>query len=495
MQKTLLVITDGIGYNPSTEGNAFYHAKKPTYDWMLANLPYSLLKTHGLSVGLPSDQMGNSEVGHMCIGAGRVLDQDLVRISKAFDQELLEDNPAFQHVVSQSQVVHVLGLMSDGGVHAHIDHLMGMALLLERSGKKVWLHLIGDGRDVLPRSALEYLALVQSICNEHIAIATLSGRFFAMDRDKRFERTLKAYESIAHACNKSPLSPEEYIHSMYAQNISDEFFEPASFGNYAGMFDGDGLIMVNFRSDRARQIIQVLGGDLEVFKGLPECGAGAPELTIATMTPYSASFNYPVLFPKEEIKECLASVVAQAGLSQLHTAETEKYAHVSFFINGGVETPFENEERVLIPSPKVSTYDLCPQMSAPEVGEAVRAGMRAGKDLIIVNFANGDMVGHTGNLEAAIKAVEALDTELGKILNLAQELNYAMLLTSDHGNCEQMRATDGGMLTNHSTFEVYCFVLGEGVRQIKNGGLNNVAASVLKLMGLPIPASMDSALF
>ncbi|MFC3847285.1 2,3-bisphosphoglycerate-independent phosphoglycerate mutase [Helicobacter baculiformis] len=495
MQKTLLIITDGIGHNPSSHANAFYHAKKPAYDWMFANLPHSLLKTHGLSVGLPEGQMGNSEVGHMCIGAGRVLDQDLVRISKAFEQELIEDNPAFQSVAEHASVVHVLGLMSDGGVHSHINHLMGMALLLERMGKQVWLHLVSDGRDVLPTSALEYLALVGGICNERIHIATLSGRFYAMDRDKRFERTLKAYESIAHAKNKSDLSPEAYIAHMHARGIMDEFIEPASFGAYAGMFDGEGLIVINFRSDRVRQIVQVLGGDLDPFEGLSECGAGAPELLIATMTAYSAAFNYPVLFPKEEVKTTLAKVVSEAGLSQAHIAETEKYAHVSFFINGGLEAPFVGEERILVPSPKVTTYDLRPEMSALEVGEAVRACMRKGTDLIIVNFANGDMVGHTGNFEAAVRAVETIDAQLGAILQLAQELHYAMLLTSDHGNCEQMRDENEAMLTNHTTHEVYCFVLGQGVTHLKGGGLNNVAASVLKLLGLQIPESMDAPLF
>ncbi|WP_120951461.1 2,3-bisphosphoglycerate-independent phosphoglycerate mutase [Helicobacter sp. L8] len=495
MQKTLLIITDGIGHNPSSHANAFHHAKTPTYDWMFANLPHSLLKTHGLSVGLPEGQMGNSEVGHMCIGAGRVLDQDLVRISKAFEQDSIEDNPAFQSVAEHANVVHVLGLMSDGGVHSHINHLMGTALLLERMGKKVWLHLITDGRDVLPQSALEYLALVRGICDTHIEIATIAGRFYAMDRDKRFERTLKAYESIAHGLNPSDLSPEDYIASMYAQGISDEFLQPASFGGYAGMFDGEGLIAINFRNDRMRQIVQVLGGDLEVFEGLYECGAGAPELLIATMTAYNALFPYPVLFPKEEVKNTLAKVVSEAGLSQAHIAETEKYAHVSFFINGGLETPFVGEERILVPSPKVSTYDLCPQMSASQVGEAVRACMRKGTDLIIVNFANGDMVGHTGNFEAAVRAVEAVDQELGAILALAKELGYAMLLTSDHGNCEQMRDENENMLTNHTTYEVPCFVLGHGIDHIKDGGLNNVAASVLKLLGLRAPNSMDLPLF
>ncbi|WP_199764701.1 2,3-bisphosphoglycerate-independent phosphoglycerate mutase [Helicobacter bizzozeronii] len=495
MQKTLLIITDGVGHSDTKEGNAFYHAKKPTYDWMLAHLPHSLLSTHGLSVGLPEGQMGNSEVGHMCIGAGRVLYQDLVKISKAFEEDCMEDNPAFRHVVENSHIVHVLGLMSDGGVHAHIDHLIGMALLLERVGKKVWLHLITDGRDVLPTSALEYLKLVSCICNHNIAIATISGRFFAMDRDKRYERILAAYESIVHAQNKTMLSPPAYIESMYARNIYDEFIQPASFGHYKGMFDGEGVIFVNFRSDRARELTQALGGDLDMFKGLKECGAGAPELVIATMTSYSTDFKHPVFFPKLEITDTLAQVVSQANLSQVHIAESEKYAHVSFFINGGIEEPFPNEERILIPSPKVPTYDLCPQMRAPEIAQAIISSMRAGKDLIIANFANGDMVGHTGNFEACIQAIEALDSALGQVLKVAQELGYAMLLTSDHGNCEQMYNTKEGVLTNHTTNPVYCFVMGQDAKQIKSGALNHVAASVLKLMGLPIPSVMDDPLF
>ncbi|WP_163555821.1 2,3-bisphosphoglycerate-independent phosphoglycerate mutase [Helicobacter suis] len=492
MQKTLLIITDGVGHNPESEGNAFFHAKKPTYDWMFANIPHSLLKTHGLSVGLPEGQMGNSEVGHMCIGAGRVLYQDLVKISKAFAEDKMEENLALKSVTDHTKTVHVIGLMSDGGVHAHINHLMSMALLLERLDKKVYLHLISDGRDVLPQSALEYLNMILSICNENIRIATLSGRFFAMDRDKRYDRIFKAYMSIVHAKNKTEFSPERYIKEAYYQGISDEFIEPVSFKEYSGMFDGDGVIMINFRSDRMRELTQVLGGDLEVFEDSIE---EAPELCIATMTAYSSDFPYPVLFSKPDIQNTLAQVVSSANLSQVHIAETEKYAHVSFFINGGVETPFLNEERILIPSPKVKTYDLVPEMSAFKVADAVCTSMQEGKDLIIVNFANGDMVGHTGNFKASVLAIEALDKALAQVIQLAKKLDYAMLLTSDHGNCEQMHTKEGQVLTNHSTNEVYCFVMGKGVTRVKHGGLNNVAASVLKLMGLPIPDSMDAPLF
>ncbi|GAA9884125.1 2,3-bisphosphoglycerate-independent phosphoglycerate mutase [Helicobacter pylori] len=489
-QKTLLIITDGIGYRKDSEYNAFFHAKKPTYDWMFKTLPYSLIDTHGLSVGLPKGQMGNSEVGHMCIGAGRVLYQDLVKISLSLQSDGLKDNPAFLNTIHKSKVVHLMGLMSDGGVHSHIEHFIVLALECEKSGKKVCLHLITDGRDVAPKSALTYLKQMQNICNENIQIATISGRFYAMDRDNRFERIELAYHSLM-GLNNTPLSPSEYIQSQYDKNITDEFIMPACFKSYCGMQDGESFIFINFRNDRAREIVSALGQkefsgfERETFK----------KLHIATMTPYDNTFPYPVLFPKESVQNTLAEVVSQHNLTQSHIAETEKYAHVTFFINGGVEAPFKNENRVLIQSPKVTTYDLKPEMSAKEVTLAVLEQMKSGTDLIIVNFANGDMVGHTGNFEASIKAVEAVDACLGEILSLAKKLDYAMLLTSDHGNCERMKDENQNPLTNHTAGSVYCFVLGNGVRSIKNGALNNIASSVLKLMGLKAPATMDEPLF
>ncbi|MGG2410041.1 2,3-bisphosphoglycerate-independent phosphoglycerate mutase [Helicobacter pylori] len=489
-QKTLLIITDGIGYRKDSEYNAFFHAKKPTYDWMFKTLPYSLIDTHGLSVGLPKGQMGNSEVGHMCIGAGRVLYQDLVKISLSLQNDELKNNLAFLNTIHKSKMVHLMGLMSDGGVHSHIEHFIALALECEKSGKKVCLHLITDGRDVAPKSALTYLKQMQNICNENIQIATISGRFYAMDRDKHFERIELAYHSLM-GLNNTPLSPSEYIQSQYDKNITDEFIMPTCFKNYCGMQDDESFIFINFRNDRAREIVSTLGQkefsgfERETFK----------KLHIATMTPYDNTFSYPVLFPKESVQNTLAEVVSQHNLTQSHIAETEKYAHVTFFINGGVEVPFKNENRVLIQSPKVSTYDLKPEMSAKEVTLAVLEQMKSGTDLIIVNFANGDMVGHTGNFEASIKAVEAVDACLGEILSLAKKLDYAMLLTSDHGNCERMKDENQNPLTNHTAGSVYCFVLGNGVRSIKNGALNNIASSVLKLMGLKAPATMDEPLF
>ncbi|GAA8692113.1 2,3-bisphosphoglycerate-independent phosphoglycerate mutase [Helicobacter pylori] len=489
-QKTLLIITDGIGYRKDSDYNAFFHAKKPTYDLMFKILPYSLIDTHGLSVGLPKGQMGNSEVGHMCIGAGRVLYQDLVKISLSFQNDGLKNNPAFLNTIHKSKRVHLMGLMSDGGVHSHIEHFIALALECEKSGKKVCLHLITDGRDVAPKSALTYLKQMQNICNENIQIATISGRFYAMDRDNRFERIELAYHSLM-GLNNTPLNPSEYIQSQYDKNTTDEFIMPACFKNYCGMQDDESFIFINFRNDRAREIVSALGQ--KEFSGFKR--QTFKKLHIATMTPYDNTFPYPVLFPKESVQNTLAEVVSQHNLTQSHIAETEKYAHVTFFINGGVEAPFKNENRVLIQSPKVTTYDLKPEMSAKEVTLAVLEQMKSGTDLIIVNFANGDMVGHTGNFEASIKAVEAVDACLGEILSLAKKLDYAMLLTSDHGNCERMKDENQNPLTNHTAGSVYCFVLGNEVRSIKNGALNNIASSVLKLMGLKAPATMDEPLF
>ncbi|EIE29423.1 2,3-bisphosphoglycerate-independent phosphoglycerate mutase [Helicobacter pylori] len=489
-QKTLLIITDGIGYRKDSDHNAFFHAKKPTYDLMFKTLPYSLIDTYGLSVGLPKGQMGNSEVGHMCIGAGRVLYQDLVKISLSLQNDDLKNNLAFLNTIHKSKVVHLMGLMSDGGVHSHIEHFIALALECEKSHKKVFLHLITDGRDVAPKSALTYLETMQNICNENIQIATISGRFYAMDRDNRFERIELAYHSLM-GLNHTPLSPSEYIQSQYDKNITDEFIMPACFKDYCGMQDDESFIFINFRNDRAREIVSALGQ--KEFSGFKR--ETFKKLHIATMTPYDNTFPYPVLFPKESVQNTLAEVVSQHNLTQSHIAETEKYAHVTFFINGGVETPFKNENRVLIQSPKVTTYDLKPEMSAKEVTLAVLEQMKLGTDLIIVNFANGDMVGHTGNFEASIKAVEAVDACLGEILSLAKELDYAMLLTSDHGNCERMKDENQNPLTNHTAGSVYCFVLGDGVKSIKNGALNNIASSVLKLMGLKAPATMDEPLF
>jgi len=490
-QKTLLIITDGIGHKPTSHCNAFTDAPKPTYDRLFANAPHTLISTHGLSVGLPQGQMGNSEVGHMTLGSGRILYQDLVKISKALDDGSMAQNEVLLEILAKSNTtVHLIGLMSDGGVHSHIEHIIGVAKLVKEQGKKVWLHLITDGRDVGPASAQEYLEQVEAICGDGISIATIGGRFYTMDRDKRWDRVELGYRVIAQAIPKTMLNPSEYIKQSYAKGENDEFIEPAAFDGYNGMMDGDGVIMMNFRSDRAREITQALGDS-----GFSEFATKKLKLHIATMTAYDASFPYPIMFPKANPQNTLAEIISRAGLRQMHTAETEKYAHVTFFFNGGVEEPLSREDRVLIPSPDVRTYDLKPEMSAPQVGEATRKAMNDGYDFVVVNFANGDMVGHTGNYEAAKKAVQAVDKEIGEILSVASEHNYAVVLTSDHGNCEEMCDTKGNILTNHTVGDVWCFVIADGIKNISNGGgLNNIAPTILKLMGLEIPKEMDKPL-
>ncbi len=492
-QKCVLVITDGIGYKPDSPYNAFCQAKKPTYEWLFKNVPYSLIHTYGESVGLPHGQMGNSEVGHMSIGSGRVLYQDLVRISLSVQNGELAKNPKLHTLAKQSRDIHLLGLMSDGGVHSHLSHFLALAHIFADMGKKVYLHLITDGRDVLPTSAISYLQSVQESiqdAQDRIQIATICGRYYAMDRDKRWERIQEAYNTLAFGIPESSLAPLEYIKHSYEQGITDEFIKPASFGGFRGFEADDGLVMSNFRSDRAREIIEALGAQEFSHFSRPKALKH-----IVTMCEYDERFNYPVLFSKQKPNNTLAQVLSRAHKSQTHIAETEKYAHVTFFFNGGVEEPYENESRILIPSPKVATYDLQPQMSAKEVADAVLESMKKGDDFIVVNFANGDMVGHTGKLEAAIKAVEAVDSELGRIFSLARELDYAVILTSDHGNCEEMQNDKGEILTNHTTGDVWCFVMADGIKNVQTGALNNIAPSVLKIMGLEIPKEMDKPLF
>ncbi len=490
IQKTLLIITDGIGCKPDSSCNAFKDATKPTYDRLLTDVPKTLIATHGLSVGLPEGQMGNSEVGHMSIGAGRVLYQDLVKISLALKDGSIEQNEALNSTLDKSHRVHLIGLLSDGGVHSHIEHIMGIAKLAENRGKRVFLHLITDGRDVSPTSAKQYIEQIESICSENISIASIGGRFYTMDRDNRWERVEKGYSAIVTAENQSNLDAKGYIEQSYKEKIYDEFIEPVALNGYHGMKKDDAVIVANFRSDRVREITTALG--VEKFDGFKR---DYLPLHITTMTKYDASFAFPIMFEKEVPINTLAEVVSNAKLTQLHTAETEKYAHVTFFLNGGQEAPMIGESRVLIPSPDVKTYDLKPEMSAPEVGQAVRTGMDEEYDLIIVNFANGDMVGHTGNYKAACLAVTAVDQEIGQIIEKAKEKDYAIVLTSDHGNCEEMRDSEGNILTNHTVGDVWCYVMAEGVEKLKEGGgLNNIAPTVLTIMGLSVPVEMDEAL-
>ena len=488
-KKTVLIITDGIGHNSSCNFNAFCNAKKPTYDYLFSNVPYSLIHTYGEYVGLPDNQMGNSEVGHMTIGSGRVLYQDLVKIHLAIKNDTLKDNVIVKNTIEKSNNIHLIGLASDGGVHSHIDHIIALAKIAQNKNKKVWLHLITDGRDVAPDCAKIYIEKVINICNENIKIATIGGRYYGMDRDNRWDRVELAYNAIANATPKTKDNILDFIDNSYKNEIFDEFLIPTALDGYDGIKDGDGVIFCNFRSDRARELSSVFAkNDFKEFE------KKTLNVQIASMTQYDKSIPIPVIFEKDNPTNTLAQVISDAGLSQLHTAETEKYAHVTFFFNGGVEEPFLNETRVLIPSPNVATYDLQPQMSAPKVGEAVRTAMKNQTDFIVVNFANGDMVGHTGVYEAAIKAVEAVDYELGLILEEAKKENYNVVLTSDHGNCEMMKDENGNTLTNHTVGDVYCFVIAPNITKVKEGSLNNIAPTVLKLMGLDIPKEMDEPL-
>jgi len=489
MQKTILVITDGIGSNPHANSNAFVNAKKPTYDKLFKEVPFGYIHTSGLAVGLPEGQMGNSEVGHMCIGSGRVLYQNLVKISKAISDDTLKDNLALQHILKVKGDIHIIGLLSDGGVHSHIDHIKALALIAKTGGKKVYCHAIMDGRDVSPTSGIDYLKSFLKICDDTIKIATISGRYYAMDRDNRWDRVQKAYHVIVEADEKITATVLDYIQTSYHEGVTDEFIKPASFNDYAGMKEDDGVIIANFRNDRVREITKAIG-----MKEFDEFERKNHGITTITMTRYDSTFPFEVMFNQRVPRNTLASVISEHHLRQFHTAETEKYAHVTFFLNGGIETPYVGESRLLIPSPKVATYDLQPEMSSVAVGDGVLTAMDEAYDFIVVNFANGDMVGHTGNYDAAIKAVEAVDTQLGRIISEAEVRDYALVLTSDHGNCEKMAGDRGEVLTNHTTFDVFCFVKADGVTKVKNGGLNNIAPTVLKLMGIAIPKEMDEAL-
>ena len=488
-KKAILIITDGIGYNESNSYNAFSNAVTPTYDYLFENVPHSLIQTYGKYVGLPDGQMGNSEVGHMTIGTGRVLYQDLVKINIAMENNTLKDNDVLKKVINTSNNIHLLGLISDGGVHSHINHIIALAKIAKNEGKKVFFHIISDGRDVAPDSGKKYIQQLVDVCDDDIKIATIAGRYYTMDRDNRWDRVQKGHDAISFAQPKTSEDVLSYIDNSYKENIFDEFIIPTAFKGYEGFEKNDGIIFCNFRSDRMREISNVIANkDFNEFPRFTE------DLNIVTMTQYDKNLPLPIMFPKDTPKNTLAEVISNAGLSQLHTAETEKYAHVTFFFNGGVEEPVLNETRVLIPSPSVATYDLKPEMSAPEVSLAVQKAMDANTDFIVVNFANGDMVGHTGVYEAGIKAVEAVDKELGLIIKKAEEKEYSLVLTSDHGNCEMMKNDEGKVLTNHTVGDVYCFVIAENVKEVKSGSLNNLAPTILKLMDLKKPSEMDEEL-
>lgn len=490
-QKCILVITDGIGANKKSEFNAFFAAKKPHYEKLFNQVPHTLLKTSGLAVGLPEGQMGNSEVGHMCIGSGRIIYQNLVRINTAIKNKELQKNASLQALLQRCKKVHIIGLYSNGGVHSMDTHFNALLEICSKNGNEVFAHVITDGRDVPPKTALNFINNLQDLALQlGVELATVCGRFYAMDRDKRWERIEQYYQCLMGNC---PVSEDfvSFVKDSYENGITDEFLQAVRSKKFQGMKADDGLIFVNFRNDRMKEIVEALHREdfneferKEIFSN------------ILTMSEYDENFTLSVLFEKEKIQDTLAELISKANLSQLHTAETEKYAHITFFFNGGKEQILENETRVLIPSPKIRTYDEKPQMSAFEVLEVVKQGIRKGEDFIVVNFANGDMLGHTGNFNATIKAVEVVDTCLGELVSEARKNGYAFIITSDHGNCEAMQDEQGNVLTNHTNFDVFVFVEAQGVSKLKEGmGLSNVAASVLKILGLKPAKAMNEALF
>lgn len=486
-QKVVLVITDGIGYNSKNRANAFTNAKTPTYDNLFKNIPNSLVKTSGEAVGLPDGQMGNSEVGHMSIGSGRVIYQNLVKINKAIENHTLY-NDTLKDLFDSSDTIHLIGLFSDGGVHSHMDHIIAMNDLCQKYNKKVFIHAITDGRDTAVQNGIKY---IKNTLDSHsnINIATVSGRYYAMDRDSKWDRIEKAYDQIVSASNKTSMSPVEYMQQSYDNNITDEFIEPISFDGFNGIKQNDGIIFMNFRNDRVRQLSAAIG--VEKFNSFKR---DFVKTNVVTITEYDNKYPFKVLFAPENITNTLAEVISKHNLTQLHTAETEKYAHVTFYMNGGIEEPYPNEERALVPSPNIASYDLQPQMSAVAVCDEVLKGMEKSTDFIVVNFANGDMVGHTGDYEASIQAVECVDTQLNRIINQANTCGYSVIITSDHGNCEEMSDANGVALTNHTTYDVFCFVIDKRVKSLNNGTLANIAPTVLELMGIDVPSEMEPSL-
>jgi len=490
-----LIILDGLGLRAERDGNAVAQAKTPTLDWLSANCPQATLKTCGPDVGLPEGQMGNSEVGHMNLGAGRVVWMDLPKINNAIADGSFDKNARLQDHIdalkASGGTSHIMGLCSPGGVHAHTDHLAAAARVIAGAGVPVMLHLFTDGRDVPPKSALDDLAALRARLGDTAAtIATVSGRFFAMDRDTRWERVAQAHAVMTDAKGSNAETAEMAVEQAYARSETDEFVQPTVIDTYAGMRDGDGVLMVNFRSDRAREILDALGA--EPFAGFDRRSIAFA--SVAGMVEYSDSHDawMSTLYPKEPIQKTLGEVVEAAGLSQLRLAETEKYPHVTFFFNGGAETPLRGESRHMEPSPKVKTYDLQPEMSARGVTDTLVDGIKSGAhDLYVVNFANPDMVGHTGDLSAAIAAVEAVDACLGEAVEAMKTVGGAMLVTADHGNCEMMIDPEtGGPHTAHTLNEVPVWLLGRPDGLAGGGRLSDVAPTLLALLGADQPAEM-----
>jgi len=492
----MLAILDGWGWRDDPADNAVRQARTPTFDRLWASCPHALLRTSGKDVGLPDGQMGNSEVGHLNIGAGRVVIQDLPRIGEAIARHEIERQPALQALIARLKQTggrcHLMGLVSPGGVHSHQDHAVGLAQILAQAGVPAWVHIWTDGRDTPPQSAGEDVARFVAALPPSMPVATICGRYYAMDRDKRWERVAKAYAAMVTAEAPRFAEAGAVIANAYTHKLYDEFILPAVVATYPGMRDGDGLLCFNFRADRVREILTAIL-DPE-FKGFER--VRVPALACAVgMTQYSDELDarMQAIFPTQSLTWILGEIVSGAGRTQLRTAETEKYPHVTYFLNGGREEPYPGEDRIMVPSPKVATYDLQPEMSAPELTDKVVAAINSGKyDLIVLNYANPDMVGHTGSLPAAVKAVETVDAGLGRIADAIQKAGGALLVTADHGNCELMRdPATGGPHTAHTTNPVPVFLMGGGDVALSEGRLADIAPTLLALMELPQPKEMS----
>ncbi len=492
----ILCILDGWGVRAETENNAVALSRTPNYDRLMATCPNATLRASGADVGLPDGQMGNSEVGHMNIGAGRVVYMDLGRIGKAIADGRFAENPALKRFVDKLRVsggaAHLLGVVSDGGVHGHIDHLVAAAKVIANAGIPVLVHALTDGRDVAPGSAPGFLRELERELPRQAHIATVTGRYYAMDRDKRWDRVELAYEAIVNGNGQNAPSPDQAVSKAVQRGESDEFILPSVIGGFDGMKTGDGVFCLNFRADRARELMSAIGA--EDFADFDI--SGRPELaTMARMSSYSDALDLrsETLFPKEKLANTLGHWVARRGLRQFRLAETEKYPHVTFFLNGGVEIPETGEDRAMPSSPKVATYDLEPEMSSQKVTDRLVAAIEEKYDLIVVNFANPDMVGHTGSLKAAIAACEAVDSGLGRALVALQRAEGSMIVTADHGNCETMvDPATGKPHTAHTTNPVpVVLVNGPPGRSLRPGGrLADLAPTLLDLMQIEKPREM-----
>ncbi|WP_397450979.1 2,3-bisphosphoglycerate-independent phosphoglycerate mutase [Pseudomonas sp. NA-150] len=494
----VLIILDGFGHSESHHDNAIYSAKMPVMDRLYATQPHGLISGSGMDVGLPDGQMGNSEVGHMNLGAGRVVYQDFTRVTKSIRDGEFFENPticaAVDKAVAAGKAVHFMGLLSDGGVHSHQDHLVAMAeLAAKRGAENIYLHAFLDGRDTPPRSAKASIELMDSTFARlgKGRIASIVGRYFAMDRDNRWDRVASAYNLIVDGTGEfEAASGVAGLEAAYARGENDEFVKATSIGDKVKVEDGDAVIFMNFRADRARELTRVFVED--GFKDFER--ARQPKLAgFVMLTQYAASIPAPSAFAAGSLDNVLGEYLAKNGKTQLRIAETEKYAHVTFFFSGGREEPFPGEERILIPSPKVATYDLQPEMSAPEVTDKIVDAIENQRyDVIVVNYANGDMVGHSGILEAAVKAVECLDVCVGRIAEALEKVGGEALITADHGNVEQMSdETTGQAHTAHTSEPVPFIYIGKRELKVREGGvLADVAPTMLQLLGLPIPQEM-----